>query len=1105
MSTGHAVVMFTDVVGSTELSQKFAPDDAHDVHREHFAILRQALSETGGEEVKHLGDGLMATFASASAAIACAVAMQQGTERDNRGREHQIGLRVGLSGGDIVPDGDDYFGDPVVEAARLCARCEGGQILAAEVVRLMAGRRNQQPSRSLGPVELKGFANPVETVEVLWEPLASGVDEWQIPLPSSLAVHRSTAVVGRDEEMAAIAQALSRVTKRGTLEALFVSGEAGLGKTTLVAAAAQHAHTLGAQVLFGHCEEDLARPYQLWAESLGHYVTHVDESDLLAHVAVHGSELLPVAPTLATRVPSLPPSKATDVDTQRYLLFSAVAGLLSLAAARAPVVLVFDDLQWADAASLALLRHVISAEFASSVLVIATFRPDELPQANELRHTLGTLRRIDSVGRIDLSPLDQAGVATLMESAAGHELDADGVELAGVIHRETDGNPFFVTALLRHLADTGAIRQDASGHWVATASPDALTLPESVREVIGGRIARLGDNAERVLSVAAVIGRDFDLAVLASATATEEEQLLDILDDAAAASLVREVEARPGEFFFSHALIQRTIYNELGATRRARGHREVGEALERVCGDEPGGRVGQLARHWVLAQPPDTRRAVEYSRQAGESALRALAPADALRYFAQALELGEADAQINAATILDLRIGLGIAQRQLGDAAYRETLLEAAGAARAIDYIDHLVAAALANNRGFYSAVGATDTERVEVLETLADSLPVEHESRPLVLAALCSELAHGSPLERRQALAEEAVALAEKCGDEETTIRVLNHLYIPLQVPHLLDVALARTSEAFALATTLGDPALLYWAAMWRAETAARSCDIDTMDRCLAIHRATAEQLNQPIFTWGYLFVRGLRAMIAGDPDEAESLATQAVGIGSESGQPDAGTIFGSQLLIVNGQRGTMSSLIPLIEQMATETPDISPWLFGSLLAKAHAERDDYDHATRLLDDFAAADCALPLDQVWLTGMVDYAEAAIESQSVEHAARLYDQLLPWTDQLPATGASALPPVNQYLGGLATVLGNFEDADAHFVRAASLSRRMDATYFCARNDLMWGRMYCARDADGDRERARALLENAKREAALRGYGSVERKATVALDGLGISR
>ena len=141
-ATDHVVVMFTDLVGSTEMSQDFEPDAAEDIRRDHFAILRQALTQTGGHEVKHLGDGLMAAFRSASAAIGCAVAMQQGTELDNRARAQPMGLRIGLSGGEVLPEEGDYFGDPVIEAARLCAACDGGQILASQVVPLMSGRRN---------------------------------------------------------------------------------------------------------------------------------------------------------------------------------------------------------------------------------------------------------------------------------------------------------------------------------------------------------------------------------------------------------------------------------------------------------------------------------------------------------------------------------------------------------------------------------------------------------------------------------------------------------------------------------------------------------------------------------------------------------------------------------------------------------------------------------------------------------------------------------------------------------------------------------------------------------------------------------------------------
>ena len=174
---------------------------------------------------------------------------------------------------------------------------------------------------------------------------------------------------------------------------------------------------------------------------------------------------------------------------------------------------------------------------------------------------------------------------------------------------------------------------------------------------------------------------------------------------------------------------------------------------------------------------------------------------------------------------------------------------------------------------------------------------------RALVLATLCSELAHGSPLERRQALAEEAENIARLSGDDTTCLRVLNHLYIPLQVPQLLGPALARTTDALMRAERLGDPALLYWAAMWRYQTAARCGDIDELERCLEIHGAMAAQLDQPVFAWGHAFLRGQRAFIAGDTDRAEALATEALQIGTDSGQPDAALIYGTQLIMVRGR----------------------------------------------------------------------------------------------------------------------------------------------------------------------------------------------------------
>ena len=206
MTTENVAILFTDVVGSTELSQRLSPEAADEVRREHFSILRQAIAEAGGTEVKNLGDGLMVVFASASAALACGVVMQQGVERDNRGREHSVGLRVGLSGGEVTREDGDYFGDPVVEAARLCATCESGQVLAADVVRAMAGRRSRHECRPIGGLVLKGLPDPVETVEVLWEPLGGG--RYRYPPSRSRAVSLcgpSVGVVGRETELQSLA------------------------------------------------------------------------------------------------------------------------------------------------------------------------------------------------------------------------------------------------------------------------------------------------------------------------------------------------------------------------------------------------------------------------------------------------------------------------------------------------------------------------------------------------------------------------------------------------------------------------------------------------------------------------------------------------------------------------------------------------------------------------------------------------------------------------------------------------------------------------------------------------------------------------------------
>ena len=1096
MSGESATILFTDVVGSTALSQGLSAEAADEARRGHFSVLRQAIAEIGGTEVKNLGDGLMVAFGSASTALGCAVAMQQGVERDNRGREYSVGLRVGLSSGEVTREDADYFGDPVVEAARLCAICETGQILAADVVRLMAGRRNRHECRPVGPRSLKGLPTPLETVEVVWEPLAED-DIGIIPLPARLALRPAVGVVGRETELATILDATKRIAAEEGREVLLISGEAGLGKTTLVADAARIAFDGGAYVLFGHCEEDLATPYQLFAEAIGHYVTHAPEEQLAAHVEVHGSELVRLVPALVSRIRDLPPSKATDSDTERYLLFAAVVSLLATVSQHQPVVLVLDDLQWADEGSLLLLRHLAASEHAMRVLVLGVYRDSELSQSQPLFDTLAALHRQIDVSRLELAGLDDSGVLSFLEAAAGQTLDGAGVGLAHAVYRETDGNPFFVSEVLRHLSETGAIYQDATGRWVTDGSVERLALPDSVRVVIGARVGRLGQDAGRVLSLAAVIGRDFDLDLLAGAAKATDDDVLDILEAATAASLVRELADAPGHYSFAHALIQHTLYEDLSLTRRVRAHRLVAEAMEDLYGDRPGARVGELARHWFSAtRPIDLVKAMNYSRQAGDAALAALAPADALRYYAQALDLYPQATDPDPVLGIDLAIGLGTAQRQTGDPAFRDTLLGAARRAAEVGDTDRLVAAALANDRGTFSTVDTIDSEKVGTLEMALARISTDRADRALLLASLCSELTIGSSLERRKALADEAIALAEHTGDDAIIVRVLNHVSIPLAVPPLLESLLTWSADALVRAERVGDPVLLCSAASGRRFAAACAGDIAEMDRCLEIKRPLVEQLDQPFLNWVHALQTATRALIAGDSGRAEQAATEALQIGTDGGEPDAFIVFGAQTIMVNLWRGTLGGLVPLIKQVIADNPGLP--VFVAVLALAYAESDHEDDARILLEEFASGGFDLPMDTTWLTGMIAYADAAIECGDPTFAGPILERLAPFADQWLYTDVATSGPVSRSLGGLATILGRYDEASGHFAHSAACSEQAHAMFFGAQTDLLWGKMLAARHFAGDLEKARDHLTKAKTVAVTHGYGNVERRASEAL-------
>ena len=870
-------ILMTDLVGSTALANRIGPAAAEELRQEHFGLLRGALAGTAGREVKSLGDGLMVVFMSPSESLAGAVAMQQAVEARNRRAHEQLSVRVGISFGEASVEDADYFGEPVVEAARLCAQAQGGQIIVNDLLRRLGGSRYGHSFRALGELQLRGISEPVQASELEWElaPVSA------LALPEQLRGLQTTAYVGRVSERERLAELWGHA-RAGSLRVALIAGEAGVGKTRLSTHLALQVHREGATVLFGRCDEDLGVPYQPWAQALRHLVKEAPQTILDAHVEHFGGDLARLTPALAERVPNLPAPHEADQETERYLLYAAAAGLLGQAGEQEPLLLILDDLHWADGPTLSLLRHIVISGSTIPAMVVGTYRDSELSRDHPLTALLADLHRERGVERVKLSGLDSEDVAALMGAAAGHEIDEAGRALAGEITRETAGNPFFVGEVLRHLTESGAIVQGEGGRWQVVGEVGDLGLPQSVREVIGRRVERLGPDARTALGAAAVIGHAFDLDLLLAAADLQEAQLLDLLDEGVAASLLQESPERADRFTFTHALVAHTLYEDLGRTRRARLHRRIAEALERQCGDDPGERLGELAGHWAAAVvSADAGKAIHYARRAAERALEQLAPDEAARWYRKALELQD-DAPIgDRSERCDLLIGLGEAERQVGNPEHRQTLLHAATLAQELGDTDRIYAAVMANSRGYTSQLGAVDAQRVQALEAAAEALPDGDPRRARVLALLASELHYAGDPARCRALAAEAIEIARAGGDPAALAHALHNAIYAIQVPDTLAERHSLAEELVELAQHLDEPRLSLVGAQRPWDVGLEAGDRSLVESALTKMRALAASVPEPTFAWQRLLYESVWALIQGRPRGRRRMGAAGAGGG--------------------------------------------------------------------------------------------------------------------------------------------------------------------------------------------------------------------------------
>jgi class 3 adenylate cyclase/tetratricopeptide (TPR) repeat protein len=1097
MALQTVTVLFTDLVGSTELMSRLGDIAAEELRREHFSLLREVLDEAGGQEVKSTGDGLMVVFSAVGAGLACAVGMQQATAaRPASGAP--LSMRVGVAVGEADSDKGDWYGRPVVEAARLCAQCEGGEILTTDMVRLLARYRGGFEFESMGEIALKGLGEPVTTHRVLWEPTSDGEGD-VLPLPTRVASLAAARYVGREREQEVLDAALKDACA-GERRAVLVSGEPGIGKTTLAARVAERASKAGVSVLYGRCDEDLFVPYQPWAEALGHLVERAPPDLLRAHIATYGTVVGRVVPAIWTRTVVQAADGRSSEEAERPRFFAAVVDLLARTAAAAPLLLLLDDLHWADAGTLDLLRHVLAADRTLALFVVGAFRDADVGADDPMAALLAALHREQGVSRLPLRGLGDDELLAFLELVAGHEMNEDGLVLRDALAAETDGNPFFVRELLRHLTATGLIFQDEAGRWRTSDDLRTAGLPVSIREVVGQRVRSLGPETHRVLTLASVIGRDFDLDLLERVAGAEGDVLLDLCEAAADVQLLRERERGDG-YTFSHALIGHTLYDDLSAARRSRAHRAVAEALEAMTGGDPGPRVGELAYHWAQATSHgDTVKAVAYAGEAGAHALAALAPAEAERWYVQAIDLlgDEVGADAMRAELL---LGLGDAQRQAGLSAYRETLLEVAALAERLGDAHLLARAALTNNRGWQSRIGEADQERLAVLRHALDAIDAgATATRARLLTLAATEQIYTTTLDHRLAIVTEAVGLARSSGDHGALADALLRAVQAVVAPPTLSTRRAWLQEAAALAEELGDPFQRFLASHLLSRCELESADRNGFEAQLTIKGAILEELPHAGLRWTHAYDLAVQSLLAGDLEQAEQRATDALNFGLETEEADAFTIYGSQLLNIRVRQGRIAELIPLIEQTVAAMPG-QP-VYKSVLAMALADAGDLERCRVLLDEAHAEEFAIPPDNSWSSALYCWADAAVRTGDNGSAELLHEQLAPFRDQLVTTHVTVDPVVDHTLGRLEHLLGRYDEAADSFGRAQQLHQRLRCPPFVAMTEVAWAQLLADRGGGGDRHQARAMAERAMQIAVAHGYAGVERDAAALLARVG---
>ena len=806
------------------------------------------------------GPWLGAAFSTARDAVACALEIHRRYRADSR----TAGVRLALHAGEVADADGELLGEGIVTAAALASAVTPGDIWCTAPVRELAAGLPGVDFVAQGAFDSHPLDRPLAVFRLVEAPQARS---------------SRTPLVGRDRERAELRQLL-RQALLGRGQLVLLTGEAGVGKTYLAEELAAEADAFGARVLTGRCQQDATLPYQPFVEMLDALLPEMQGPERARRVLGDDApQLAKIMPRLRTLLPDIPAPLDLPPEQERRFLFQAVHAFLACLADARPLVLLVEDLHWVDDASMQLLRHLAERTAEMPALVIATCRDEPLEREERFEQLLEELLRRRLGRRLKLQPLSAPAVASMLAALA---LQNPPAEVVNTVWGETDGNPFFVEEVYRHLQEEGRLF-DESGRFRHDLSVDPLDVPDTVRLTLQRRLDRLGERTGQVLAAAAVIGRDFPVRLLGALREVSPDELTDALEQAERAALVEPSPSGASHLTFTHELVRQTLLAGISTLRRQRLHARVADAIERLARD-PVDYAAELAHHLAESgDAADPEAALRFLTLAADRAVAGAAYAEALQFYERALAYDEADLGIRGA----LLFGRGVARHGVGDwqAAVEDWHAAVDAYERAGD-ADGVATVALR------IVLRMSASGRVpEGLEMAARALgALGHGAHParvrlLALTAKIKSLACDYP--PAEAALVEAFADADVLEDSRLLGEALTYKGFVHWTHMEVTAGAHATSEALARLDPAADP----WAvseSIWElVGCLLLSGRLGEVSEKMASLDAAATRSGNPIALYATSLYRALLAPAAGDLHGTESWATETIDFCERAGLP--------------------------------------------------------------------------------------------------------------------------------------------------------------------------------------------------------------------------